>query len=320
MANQWYIRRGSNVLGPSTSAQLKSDAAEGLVKRDDEVGQSPTGPWSVARKVKGLFAVQQSEVSVRPPSPPHGFPQSAHASSSPIEGSSIANPSQLVVASENTIATNHTKKSIPLPQWAIIAIPAIVTLILGYFIGQEHLKYQMRSAIGDIANAFTGLRKGNPPGESTPVLLTQLMIGQTHRTKQFSLTLNKAKIETAKIKDMMGKIRTGKNPDLILSFTIANTDARKILRPHLANQFMKCFSLRDDVGNEIRGVNYGITSEPVGALTGSEDIEPGSSATHIEIFSIPPPKTEFLILTVDLACFEGEGKIEFKIPTTSIVK
>ena len=60
MANQWYIRRGSTVLGPSTSAQLKSDAAEGLVKRDDEVSQSPTGPWTVAQIVKGLFPIQQA--------------------------------------------------------------------------------------------------------------------------------------------------------------------------------------------------------------------------------------------------------------------
>jgi hypothetical protein len=56
VANQWYIRRGSKVLGPSTSAQLKSDAAAGLVKREDEVSQSPTGPWTIAQKVKGLFA------------------------------------------------------------------------------------------------------------------------------------------------------------------------------------------------------------------------------------------------------------------------
>ena len=60
MANQWYIRRGSNVLGPSTSAQLKSDVAEGLVKRDDDIGKSPDGPWTVARKVKGLFPSEEA--------------------------------------------------------------------------------------------------------------------------------------------------------------------------------------------------------------------------------------------------------------------
>ena len=64
MANQWYIRRGSKVLGPSTSAQLKSDAAAGLVKREDEVSQSPTGPWTVAQKVKGLFPIPVSNSPV----------------------------------------------------------------------------------------------------------------------------------------------------------------------------------------------------------------------------------------------------------------
>jgi hypothetical protein len=80
------------------------------------------------------------------------------------------------------------------------------------------------------------------------------------------------------------------------------------------------FRLRDDVDNVIRGINYGIASKPVGALTGSEDIAPGSSATHVELFSIPPPKTEFLVLTVDLACLGGDGEIEFKIPASSIAK
>jgi GYF domain 2 len=60
VANQWYIRRGSNVNGPSTSAQLKRDAAEGMVKRDDEVSQSTTGPWTVAQKVKGLFPAEEA--------------------------------------------------------------------------------------------------------------------------------------------------------------------------------------------------------------------------------------------------------------------
>lgn len=65
MANQWYIRRGSNVLGPSTSTQLKSDAAAGLVKRDDEISKSPDGPWTVARKVKGLL-IKQQNVRLKP--------------------------------------------------------------------------------------------------------------------------------------------------------------------------------------------------------------------------------------------------------------
>ena len=58
LANQWYIRRGSNVLGSSTSKQLKSDAAARLVKRDDEISKSPDGPWTVARRVNWLLIQQ----------------------------------------------------------------------------------------------------------------------------------------------------------------------------------------------------------------------------------------------------------------------
>jgi len=80
------------------------------------------------------------------------------------------------------------------------------------------------------------------------------------------------------------------------------------------------FKLKDDVDNVIRGVNYGIMSKPVGALTGTEDILPGATASHIEVFSVPPPKTEFLILTVKMACVGGDGEVKFKIPASSITK
>jgi len=55
VATQWYIRRGSKISSPRDSAQLKNDATTGFVKPTDEVSQSPTGPWTIAQKVKGLF-------------------------------------------------------------------------------------------------------------------------------------------------------------------------------------------------------------------------------------------------------------------------
>lgn len=148
-----------------------------------------------------------------------------------------------------------------------------------------------------------------------------LSIGQAHKTNEFSLSLDAAKIATTKLNAVMGDIREGKDPDLILSFTFTNLDDRRILRFREGNQFLAGnFQLRDDVDNAIRGVNYGIMSKPVGALTGTEDILPGATATHVEIFSIPPPKTEFLILTVNLACLGGDGEVKFKIPASSISK
>lgn len=75
--------------------------------------------------------------------------------------------------------------------------------------------------------------------------------------------------------------------------------------------------MRDDVDNVIRGVNYG-TGSPVGALTGNEDILPGDEVTHVVIFSVPPPKTRYLILTMDLGAFGSEGETRFKIAVENI--
>jgi len=60
VANQWYIRRGTKISSPRDSAQLKSDVAKGLVKREDDISKSPTGPWTVAKKVKGLFPPEKA--------------------------------------------------------------------------------------------------------------------------------------------------------------------------------------------------------------------------------------------------------------------
>jgi hypothetical protein len=157
-----------------------------------------------------------------------------------------------------------------------------------------------------------------PARPAEPLLLT---IGQPHKTDKFTFTLDGAKIATTQLKTAMGDTREGKDPDLILSFTITNIDDRRILRFREGNQFLGGhFKLIDDVDNVIRGVDYGIMSKPIGALTGTEDIQPGATATHIEIFSVPPPKTEFLILSVDMACIGGDGVVKFKIPASSITK
>lgn len=253
----------------------------------------------------------------------------------PIPGAltrSIAQPAETqpkmsVPLGSESHPQHPTKRLISLPQWAIIAVPAVVTLLLGYFIGREHLKYQMRSAFAGMAEAFSHETESSPKPplpvavEPEPNPLPQLMIGKTHQAEGFAVTLVNAKIAATRVKDVMGKIGIGKSPDLALSLVFANTDERRILRFHEGNQFLGGnLQLRDDVGNVIRGINYGFASKPVGALSGSEDIDPGTTASHLELFAVPPSKTQYLILTIDLACFGGDGKIEYKIPASSIVR
>jgi predicted Zn finger-like uncharacterized protein len=241
--------------------------------------------------------------------------------------------------------------------------PIIATLLVGFFLGREHVKYQMRSAMSDVASAFekaindtaseatvrqknselpnedsismnlqasqpatiapdSTLLSAEPVVASQPPLATQqtiLDIGQPHSTDRFSIALTSASIEKAKISGLMNDISLGKDADLILQFSITNTNDRRILRFDEGNQFMPShFRLRDDVDNVIRGVDYGFGNKVVGALTGNEDITPGMTVNHIELFSVPPPKTEFLILSVDLECVGGEGLIEYRIPVNQI--
>ena len=51
----------------------------------------------------------------------------------------------------------------------------------------------------------------------------------------------------------------------------------------------------------------------------TEQLKPESSLTHIEVFDKPLPKTEWLILTVDLEVFGGDGELEVEIPIDSVV-
>jgi predicted Zn finger-like uncharacterized protein len=231
-------------------------------------------------------------------------------------------------------------RKIEVPLWAMISGPAVVALIAGYFAGREHVKYEIRSSLAGVASAFTKgmanaplglgkdsaskigdakstseIKKPSPPVEPK----RQYSVGESAREKGFAITLKDARIDFPEVKDLMGEKAKGKDPVLVLNFDFMNIDDRRILRFKGDNRFSAShFRVRDDVDNVIRGVDYGFGNKAIGALTSSDDIEPGESASHVEFFTVPPPKTKFLILTVDLACLGGEGEIQFKIPSDAI--
>jgi len=202
------------------------------------------------------------------------------------------------------------------------------------------VKYEIRSTFANAADAFSkslgngpfggsknagsksGLSSGKASSAESPPAIEkprQFNLGESVQEKGFTIALKDARIEAPVLKDIMGEDTKGKDRILILSFDFLNTDDRRILRFKEDNPFMAShFKLRDDVDNVIRGVSYGIGAKAKGALTSSDDIEPGKSASHVEFFSVPPPKTQFLILTIDLACLGGEGEVEFNIPANSI--
>jgi len=218
---------------------------------------------------------------------------------------------------------------------ALIKIIALTTLALalGYVIGRQHVKYQIQSRLSELESVFSGgpprsssRFEGGPAGQTNTAApqaerVPQLQIGQTFKGDGFAITLNSAAVFEPEVRGMLGDRVYFKSPDLILSFTFTNTDDRKILSFYPANMFTAGdFRLRDDVDNVIRGMDYGFGNELVDALTGSVDIFPGDAVTHIESFSVPPPKTKYLTLTIDTACLDGDGRVRFTIPASAIAQ
>ena len=145
-------------------------------------------------------------------------------------------------------------------------------------------------------------------------------IGALHKAEGFSLALVESRIAPVELEASFGD-GTYETDDKYIHFTfrVTNTDDRKILNYRKGNSFGPgYFSLSDDVGNRIRGVSFGISDDPIGTLSVIDDIQPGESRTHLEVFTIPPPKTEHLILTVSLKSFGGDGRIKYKIPADRI--
>lgn len=228
------------------------------------------------------------------------------------------------------VANPQPRRGIVVPRSAIWTASVIAALVLGYFIGREHFKSQMRSAL---AEAFSVAKdelttpvdrneKTNPlpePSEPPPGPSKPLGLGETHSTERFSITLTSARIDRPKIEELGGETSRAESPALLLSFTFANKDERKLLRYWEGNSFGPgYFRLRDDVDNDVRGVTYGYSSKPAGSLGSIKDIDPVTTVTHVEVFSVPLPKTQYVVLSVNLKCLDGDGEIEYMIPVTSI--
>lgn len=205
-------------------------------------------------------------------------------------------------------------------------------LTVGYFCGREHVKYEIRSAF---VQAGKELQKGLQEAFSDPESPKKasasktkaadapvepiIPVGIIHNEGPLSIALVEARIGHGEVKS---GIRDNTYPTdekyLLCTFRVKNTDERKILTFHDSSGFGNNFVLHDDVNNLIRGVSFGFSSDLVGALKSGHDIQPGSEVTHIEVFTIPPPKTKHLILSAGLKAFSTDGRVKFKIDTKEI--
>ncbi len=228
--------------------------------------------------------------------------------------------------------------------WLITGAAVVLSLVIGYFAGREHLKAQIKATFENaFAEAGANLKKMSnsiepltkPAFQAAPPLVPAIAApaaaklsvpeptivehGRTFRTDGLEVWIAEAKIEPAEVNTLTGDTKRSASPDLIVKFGIRNTHDRKMLPFKEDNPFMKgSFEVRDDVDNLIRGINFGMSNKPVGAMTAGQDIRPGDEATHVQVFADPPPKTKFLVVSVNLATFGGEGTAKFRIPADKI--
>ena len=259
-------------------------------------------------------------------------PQSVPIALAPIQSeplvTAVQKPSQLPPPTPTQYKAK-SKRFVDAKIWVPIVV-GLCSLVVGYFAGREHLKYQVRSTVQQaFQNAFPGIAAASKPASTPSVTkatqpppeLPPLSIGQQFQQTGFSLALTKATIAKAKLKSSFGDNTVESDEDqLILSFTFSNTEDRKQRAFHDGGSTFSSSKLRlkDDVGNVIRGVDFGFSAKLIGTLDSYHDIPPGESVNHIKVFSLPLPKTKYVVLTIDLTCLGGDGEMSYLIPMASI--
>jgi len=240
--------------------------------------------------------------------------------------SSITNTNPIPAATRHP-ARPASSLRLSLPLWAIVTGPAAACLIVGYVTGREHLKYQMRSALAGAGKVFAeGLRDafqdgGLGPSDETrqPDPPPRVAMGDTYDAGGFTVQVLEAAMRRPAVRGIGGAISSSEETLLTIQLAFTNKNDRKVLtfredRPLGA----PVFRLRDDVGNVVRSVNFGLGTQVVGAIRNFAELRPEESLEHLQVFSAPLPKTESLVLLVDLYCLEAEGEVEFEIPFASV--
>ncbi len=330
MASSWFIRGGGKVYGPLDSAKLKQLVAEGKINQSTEIAQSQVGPWLPASRVRGLF---DAPVHTPPPAPQ----QQRQAYSPPAPMSPVADDppvAPIVNVARRPISARFSKSN----NGTIILVAglsSLASLVLGYFAGREHVKYQIKQAFTDagtkIARDFQqGMREALPGAaaaakqaeqKATPV--AKLKVGQAYDCPGASIALTGVRIDHPILKSGIYN-STSKHEEecLLITLTIRNTDARKQLKLKAGTPFGGgVFTMADDVGNDVDTMFFSSPMSDfhiVGSHQTYDEINPGQVVEHIVAFHRPLPKTKSLSFLVDKRFIGQDGVVQYEIPITAV--
>jgi hypothetical protein len=203
--------------------------------------------------------------------------------------------------------------------------PYIILIILvsfagGFFAGREHLKYELEASISAVGSAINeslketfstnnSVKTKDASLSNSGSLVKNLKIGEIFSASTFNFQLEKISVDFITVNSFIGPKKSDEK-FLLLSFNLANSDPRKILE-YFEHDDTYC--LADDVGNKIDPKHINLTDN-VDGVTRYEKINPEQKLKFIKIFNLPLPKTESLLLTVDLKNLKSEEKLNIAVP------
>ena len=202
---------------------------------------------------------------------------------------------------------------------AVAVAVAVAVLVAGYFLGRWHLQHQLTTAVTEALQGVLPTTTDND--EKQPFApAPEFKLGQSHKSELFEVALTRVSMDRMRWSSFDGE-HSSKEDLRVCRFDVKNPHDRKVVNffGRLAVGTPPC-SIRDDAGNVVRQVDFPSRSRAEGEGSNEEDIVPGAQSSTVYFFEKPRPKTEYLLVEVNLSTLVNgaEGKLLYKVPMTEL--